>query len=146
MEMDHTLAPATGARDRRCAPVAVSEESPVGDVRVHGCSKGGGYRWHSGAGEALATRLKRVGDRVGPEGPLGSGHGRAQHGASQSATRNGRGECQAINAILAPMKSKRYWIRRGAQAASRRDLRAALAARLIGRIHCRRRSGTWHGD
>jgi hypothetical protein len=42
MEMDHTLAPATGARDRRCAPVAVSEESPVGDVRVHGCSKGAG--------------------------------------------------------------------------------------------------------
>src|SRR6478672_8683393 len=106
MEMDHTLAPATRARDRRCAPVAVSEESPVGDVRVHGCSKGGGYRWYSGAGEALATRLKRVGDRVGPEGPFGSGHGRAQHGASQSATRNGRGECQAINAILAPMKSK----------------------------------------
>jgi hypothetical protein len=34
MEMDHTLAPATGARERRCPPVAVSEESLLGDVRV----------------------------------------------------------------------------------------------------------------
>jgi len=42
MEMDHTLAPATGARDRRCPPVAVSEESLLGDVSVHGCSKGAG--------------------------------------------------------------------------------------------------------
>lgn len=87
---------------------------------------------HSGVGKAAAARAGRVGDRVGPEGPFGSGHGRALHGASQSATRNGRGECLAINAILAPMKSKRYSIRRGGQAASRRDLRAALAARLIG--------------
>jgi len=56
MEMDHTLAPATGARERRCPPVAVSEESLLGDVRVHGCSKGAGIRRHSGAGEALAMR------------------------------------------------------------------------------------------
>ena len=122
------------------------EESLLGDVRVQRVVQRAKASGHSGVGKAAAARAGGVGERVGPEGPFGCGHGRARHGASQSATRSDRGECLAINAILAPMKSKRYWLRRGGQAASRRDLRAALAARLIGRIHCRRRPGTWHGD
>jgi len=77
MEMDHTLAPATGARDRRCAPVAVSEESPVGDVRVHGCSKGAGLggipaqerHWPRGWSESAIGSVPKVLCHGGPRMP-----------------------------------------------------------------------------